>query len=60
MLNLQTGRNYVAPNKYEAGALENAKSADPTAAGIRESVCDILEGGKGAFRSREQKYRLEQ
>ena len=44
--------------EYKAGALENAKSADSTSAGVRESVCDILEGGKGAFRSREQKYRL--
>lgn len=44
--------------EYEAGALENAKAADSTSAGIRESVCDILEGGKSAFRSREQKYRL--
>lgn len=44
---------------YSAGALENAKSANPTSAGIRESVCDILEGGKTAFRNREQKYRLE-
>ena len=43
---------------YFAGALENSKTSNPTSDGVRESVCDILEGGKNAFRSREQKYRL--
>lgn len=44
--------------EYFAGALENTKSSNPSSDGIRESVCDVLEGGKTAFRNREQKYRL--
>ena len=56
------------PNKgglkfqYVHGALENTKSRDDTnteilsSQGIREHICDILEGGREAFEKREQKY----
>lgn len=56
------------PNKgglkfqYVHGALENTKSKDDTnteilsSQGIREHICDILEGGREAFEKREQKY----
>lgn len=39
---------------YTSGALEN--SHPPDMPGIRELVCDILEGGADAFRSRERRY----
>ena len=48
--------------QYVNGALEFTKPKDPSenivlyAQGIREHVCDILEGGKDAFVKREQKY----
>ena len=42
---------------YTSGSLENT-SADPSAPGIRERVCQILEGGTEAFRKREEKYSL--
>ncbi len=48
--------------RYISGALENTSSPDPAIAdyllrqGIREHVCQILEGGKIAFEKREQKY----
>ena len=35
---------------YEAGGLENA--------GIRKSVCDLLEGGEAAFRERARRLRV--
>lgn len=48
--------------QYTNGALENTKQRDETSAyilssqGIREHICDILEGGRTAFEKREQKY----
>ncbi len=48
--------------QYINGALENTKTKDTTidivleSQGIREHVCEILEGGKEAFEKREQKY----
>lgn len=48
--------------QYTNGALENTKQRDETSAyilssqGIREHICDILEGGRVAFEKREQKY----
>lgn len=58
------------PNKnghkfqYVSGSLENSRPIDKTipsvldAQGIREHVCEILEGGNDAFKKREQKYSL--
>jgi predicted ATPase len=51
---------------YKAGSLENSKSRDGEnpivleSQGIREHVCDVLEGGGDAFRLRENKYGLRQ
>lgn len=48
--------------QYINGALENSKPKDETSEhilssqGIREHICDILEGGRIAFEKREQKY----
>lgn len=47
--------------EYISGSLENtfkneAKEGILYKYGIREHVCDILEGGKEAFKKREQKY----
>ena len=48
--------------QYVSGALENNKPKDKDceyvlqSQGIREHVCEILEGGKAAFIKREQKY----
>lgn len=48
--------------QYVSGALENNKPKDKDceyvlqSQGIREHVCEILEGGKTAFIKREQKY----
>ncbi|WP_315322537.1 hypothetical protein [Segatella oulorum] len=48
--------------QYINGALEDTKKKDGTdkhilsAQGIREHICDILEGGRLAFEKREQKY----
>jgi hypothetical protein len=39
---------------YFTGALENSSDTKPL--GIRQNVCDILEGGHIAFESREKKY----
>ena len=63
----QNGKN--APNEtgikfqYLCGSLENTKNriTDETIpmldrCGIREHVCDILEGGENAFKERENKY----
>lgn len=63
----QNGKN--APNdggikfQYVSGSLENSsKRLDESnmpilnRCGIREHVCDILEGGENAFRDRENKY----
>lgn len=63
----QNGKN--APNdggikfQYVSGSLENSsKRLDDSKmpilnrCGIREHVCDILEGGENAFRDRENKY----
>lgn len=38
---------------YQAGSLENTNI---TTLGIRENVCEILEGGQRAFENRERKY----
>ena len=54
----QIGFNF----QYIYGALENTKCKDKTdsqilsSQGIREHICDILEGGREAFKKREQKY----
>lgn len=48
--------------QYINGALEQTTKRNPdepiilNSQGIREHVCDILEGGKLAFEKREQKY----
>lgn len=48
--------------QYVNGALENTKNKDKDATiilesqGIREHVCEILEGGREAFEKREKKY----
>lgn len=47
--------------EYVSGALENSFKKDKETGvlyqmGIREHVCDILEGGEDAFRKREEKY----
>ena len=48
--------------QYVNGALEESKKRDKAESvilysqGIREHVCDILEGGKDAFEKREKKY----
>lgn len=56
---LNTGNNQF---EYVNGSLETTKDKDKTvpfvllSQGIREHVCDILEGGRAAFEKREQKY----
>ncbi|MDO5760276.1 MAG: DNA repair protein, partial [Bacteroidota bacterium] len=62
----QNGTNSLnkSGNKFEYvnGALENTKPLDRnnedvlSSQGIREHICDILEGGKAAFEKREHKY----
>jgi len=42
---------------YRAGALENT-NGDGSPPGLREEVCNILEGGTEAFQRREQRYAL--
>ena len=48
--------------QYINGALEDTKQRDEnseyilSSQGIREHICDILEGGRIAFEKREQKY----
>ena len=50
--------------QYITGSLENTKSKDENleivlqSQGIREHVCEILEGGTEAFKKRESKYAL--
>ena len=52
--------------QYVSGALENTAPHDTKceyilkSQGIREHVCEILEGGKDAFIKREQKYGFRQ
>ena len=47
---------------YSVAELRNTKCKDKTdsqilsSQGIREHICDILEGGREAFKKREQKY----
>lgn len=54
--------NYNIKFQYINGALENAKTKDENTTiilesqGIREHVCEILEGGREAFEKREKKY----
>ena len=63
----QNGKNSPNDNgikfQYLCGSLENSKDRinDETMpildrCGVREHVCDILEGGKNAFMDREHKY----
>jgi predicted ATPase len=64
----QSGQEVNRENKkfqfeYVSGALENTFELDPAEEtaillqkGIRQHVCEILEGGKEAFQKREQKY----
>ena len=60
----EVGReNKKYPFEYVSGALENTFEFDATQEpailfrkGIRQHVCEILEGGKEAFQKREQKY----
>ncbi len=64
----QSGQEVGRDNKkfrfeYISGALENTFELDPTQEsvilyrkGIRQHVCEILEGGQEAFQKREQKY----
>lgn len=48
--------------RYIAGAIENSSPFDKQklnildAQGVREHICEVLEGGKDAFTEREQKY----
>ncbi len=42
---------------YVSGSIENTKEEEPR--GIRENLCDILEGGQEAFETREKKYGFE-
>jgi len=50
--------------QYVSGSLENTKEKDVTikiileSQGIKEHVCEILEGGNEAFKNREMKYDL--
>ena len=41
---------------YRSGSLEDTSAEDGS--GIREKVCQVLEGGRDAFRRREEKYAL--
>ena len=62
----QNGKNSKNKNKirfqYVNGSLEHSNSKDESneivldSQGIREHVCEILEGGKEAFEKREKKY----
>ncbi|MEI6288133.1 MAG: hypothetical protein WCP18_00910 [bacterium] len=64
----QSGQEIGRDNKkfrfeYASGSLENSFDLDPVQEpailnrkGIRQHVCEILEGGKEAFQKREQKY----
>lgn len=68
----QSGQEVGRDNKkfrfeYVSGALENAFEFEATQEpailyrkGIRQHVCEILEGGKEAFQKREQKYSFPQ
>ena len=42
--------------RYSVGSLEALEADGPLQGSIREEVCRILEGGKEAFRMREQRY----
>ncbi|HCG6381802.1 TPA: AAA family ATPase [Vibrio parahaemolyticus] len=50
--------------EYVAGGIEHSMPKDPNvdeilySQGIREHICEILEGGEDAFKKREQKYQL--
>ena len=59
-----SNRTYASKFEYVNGPLEMSfdRSADVTlselqAKGIKEHVCDILEGGMEAFHNRESRYR---
>lgn len=41
---------------YTSGSLESAEGVGPLGTSIREAVCRIMEGGKDAFRMRENRY----
>jgi predicted ATPase len=50
--------------QYVTGSIEHSKTKDTSentvllSQGIREHICEILEGGNEAFKKREQKYQL--
>ena len=61
----QNGQNSSYPRfEYINGALEETKKKDLSELnelkkqGIREHVCEILEGGVEAFKKREEKYNI--
>lgn len=49
---------------YSSGSIENTKSKDPSiitileSQGIREHICDILEGSVAAFNNRKDRYNI--
>lgn len=43
---------------YDSGSIENTSTIEPL--GIRERVCNILEGGDRAFKQREMRYAIKQ
>ena len=57
---------FVLLDQYIAGSLENTSPKDTAtefileSQGIREHVCEILEGGRQAFENREKKYGFKQ
>ncbi len=58
-------QNRLYQFEYVSGALENSVEKDSSepavlySMGIKEHACDILEGGKEAFRKREKRYNLQ-
>ena len=57
----RSGKNFKYKFEYVNGAIEHSFSDDTKEGilfkkGIREHVCEILEGGKEAFEKRENKY----
>lgn len=54
-------RSYVQSNglphiRYSSGSLEALEADGPLDCSIRDEICRILEGGKEAFKMREQRY----
>jgi hypothetical protein len=58
-----TSEGQVRRFEYAAGAIENSFVAEAESLldsmGIREHICQILEGGKEAFKKREERYSLD-